>query len=268
MTRTLVWAALLMVVAACSPAPASPSSGPSGSASASASTSASAPASTSASAPASTLPSPSASAGVPATRLAGYAKKLDAGTYVFDNATPNVTMRVPSEWYLSEAMPRHFGLHRDNVVVDESLRVWYDMRVASGDLRCPEEPALGVGHRALDLIQAYERDDRLVVTTPKRISLGGLHGSVISVGIAPGWKHDCPFMKGVPSVPLFVDDNVPDEPAFWGVSGAERLRLMILDDGRGSNVIVMVDSTNGKTLDKLEATARPVLDTFRFETGD
>ena len=252
MTRSLVCAALLLVVAACSPAPTSLSSPPS----------------TRPSPAASAAPSTDASAADPATRLAGFAKKLDAGTYVFDNATPNVTMRVPAEWYLSEAMPRHFGLHPGNVLDAESVRVWYDMRVASGAQGCPEEAALGTGHRALDLIQAYESDDRLVTTTPQRISIGGLYGSVISVGVAPGWKRDCPFTKGIPGVPLFLDDNVEGEPAFWGVSGPERLRLMILDDGRGSNVIVMLDSTNGKTLDELEATVRPVLDTFRFETGD
>jgi hypothetical protein len=43
---------------------------------------------------------------------------------------------------------------------------------------------------------------------------------------------------------------------------------MILDDGHGSTVIVMLDSTSGKTLDDLESTVRPVLGTFRFETGD
>ena len=75
-------------------------------------------------------------------------------------------------------------------------------------------------------------------------------------------------MKGIPGVPLFLDDNVEGEPAFWGVSGPERLRLMILDDGHGSNVIVMLDSTSGKTLADLESTVKPVLDTFRFETGD
>lgn len=252
MTRTLVCAALLLAVAACSPA----------------STSVSSPPSTPPPAAASIAPSTSVSAAVSATRLAGFAKKLDAGTYVFDNATPNVTMRVPAEWYLSEAMPRHFGLHPDNVLDDESLRVWYDMRIASGARGCPEEPALGTGHRALDLIQAYESDDRLITTTPQRISVGGLQGSVISVGVAPGWKQACPFTKGIPGVPLFLDDNVEGEPAFWGVTDPERLRLMILDDGHGSNVIVMLDSTNGKTLDDLEATVRPVLDTFRFETGD
>ena len=127
---------LLMAAAACSPAPASPSSAPSASVSA----------------PASTAPSPSASPAESPTRLAEVAKKLDAGTYVFDNATPNVTMRVPAEWYLSEAMPRHFGLHPDNVLDSESVRVWYDMRVASGARDCPEEAALGTGLRALDLI--------------------------------------------------------------------------------------------------------------------
>jgi len=252
MTRTLVCAALLMAVAACSPAPASPSSAPSASVSA----------------PASTAPSPSASPAESPTRLAGVAKKLDAGTYVFDNAAPNVTMRVPAEWYLSEAMPRHFGLHPDNVLDSESVRVWYDMRVASGARDCPEEAALGIGHRALDLIQAFTSDHRLIATTPQRTSIGGLDGSVISVGVAPDWKQDCPFMKGIPSVPLFLDDNVEGEPAFWGVSGPERLRLMILDDGHDSNVIVMLDSTSGKTLADLESTVKPVLDTFRFETGD
>ncbi len=251
MTRTLVCAALLLAVAGCSPAAVSP-----------AATSA-----TSAAPSQSTAAPPASASAVAPTRLAGYAKKLDAGTYVFDNATPPVRMELPAEWYLSEAMPRHFGLHPDDVLDAESLRVWYDMRVASGAHDCPEEPAVGTGHTALDLIEAFESDDRLVATTPERISIGGLQGNVISVGVAPGWKQDCPFMKGVPTVPLFLDDNVADEPAFWGVSGPERLRLMILDDGRGSNVIVMLDSTSGKTLDGLEATARPVLDTFRFETG-
>ena len=115
------------------------------------------------------LPLSSAST-VRATRLAGVAKKLDAGTYVFDNTTPHVTMQVPASWYLSEAMPRHFGLHPDDVLDAESVRVWYDMRVASGAQGCPEEPALGARHRALDLVQAFTSDDRLVATTPQQFS--------------------------------------------------------------------------------------------------
>jgi hypothetical protein len=252
MTRALVCAALLMAAAACSPAPASPSSAPL----------VSAPASPSATP--STSPSPATAS---PTRLAGFAKPLEPGSYVFEDALPNVTLEVPADWYLSEAMPRHFGLHPDNVLEAESMRIWYDMRVASGARDCPEEPALGAGHRARDLLQAFTSDSRLVATTPQPVSVGGLDGNVISLGLAPDWKRDCPFTKGIPSAPLFLDDNVDGEPAFWGVSGSERLRLMILDDRHGSNVLVMLDSTSGKTLNELQARVQPVLDTFRFETG-
>jgi hypothetical protein len=202
------------------------------------------------------------------TRLIGVAKRLDAGAYVYDFALPHVTLRVPASWYLSEAMPRHFGLHPDDVLVDESLRVWFDMRVASPDPACPEEPASGVGHSAADLVTAFRANPGVVATAPEPVSIGGLDGQVIDVGLAPSWKAACPFTNGAPSVPLFLDDNVPDEPAFWGITGPERLRLMVLDDRNGSNVVVMIDSTSGTTLDALEATAKPVLDTFRFAVGD
>ena len=93
------------------------------------------------------------------------------------------------------------------------------------------------------------------------------HRHDIDVALAPSWKTDCPFNEGVASVPLFLDDNVDGEPAFWGVSGPEKLRLMVLDDRHSSNIVVMIDSTSGKTLDGLEATVRPVLDSFRFDLG-
>ena len=245
---------LSLALAACSTSP-------------SASTSITAPAA--ASQPQSAAPTTSvAPSVVPPTRLTGVAKRLDAGTYVYDFALPHVTLQVPASWYLSEAMPRHFGLHPDDVLVDESVRVWFDMRIASTDPACPEEPASGVGHTAADLVTAFSTNPGVVATAPRPVSIGGLDGQVIDIGLAPSWKAACPFTDGAPSVPLFLDDNVADEPAFWGVTGPERLRLMVLDDRHSSNVVVMIDSTSGTTLDALEATAKPVLDTFRFAIGD
>lgn len=107
----------------------------------------------------------------------------------------------------------------------------------------------------------------LEATAPKPISIGGLDGAVFDVGVASGWTASCPFSDGVPSVTLFVDDNVADESAFWGVSGAERLRLMVLDDRHSSNVLIVLDSLSGTTLDVLDTTAKPVLETFRFLAG-
>jgi hypothetical protein len=43
---------------------------------------------------------------------------------------------------------------------------------------------------------------------------------------------------------------------------------MVLDDRHSSNVVVMIDSTSGTTLDALETTVQPVLDTFEFAVGD
>ena len=214
--------------------------------------------------PPASSPAPSASA---PTRLAGVAKRLDAGTYVYDQAQPNVTLEVPDHWYLSEAMPRHFGLHPEDVSVDESVRIWFDMRVASTDPACPEVPQAGVGHSAGDLVRAFTTNPGIAASAPKPFSVGGLDGQVLDVGLAPDWKQACPFTDNVPSVPLFVDDDVEGEPAFWGVSGHERLRLAVLDDRHGSNVMVTIDSTSGTTLDALEGTAKPILDTFRFAVG-
>jgi hypothetical protein len=250
MTRALFPAALLLVIAGCAPAsaPRSPAVAPSA-----------------ASAP-SADPTASPSAAAP-TRLTGVARRLSPGRYVYDMATPHVTLEVPANWYLSEAMPRHFGLHPGDVLVDEAVRTWFDMRVASTDPTCPEIPQSGIGHSATDLVAAFTSDPRLRTSRPAPISIGGLEGQVVDIGLAVDWTASCPFSDGVPSVPLFLDDDVVDEPAFWGVSGPERLRLMVLHDGRGSNVVIMLDSTNGATLDELEATVRPVLDTFRFTTG-
>ena len=216
------------------------------------------------SSPPTASPAPSA---VAPTRLAGVAKRLDAGTYVYDQAEPHVTLEVPAHWYLSEAMPRHFGLHPEDVSVDESVRIWFDMRIASTDPACPEVPEAGVGHSAADLVRAFTTNPGVSASTPTPFSVGGLDGQVLDVALAPTWKNACPFTDGVPSVPLFTDDNVEGEPAFWGVSGHERLRLVVLDDRNGSSVMVVIDSTSGSTLDALEATAQPILDTFRFAVG-
>ncbi|MFL5686433.1 MAG: hypothetical protein ACJ77D_10310 [Chloroflexota bacterium] len=251
MTRILVCAALLLAVAACSPAAVNESSVPGASAVVAASAEGTASAST---------------RRTPA-RLAGFAKLLEAGPYIFEDAMPHVTLDVPADWYLSETMPRHFGLHPGDVLENESLRIWFDMRVASKDSGCPETPQAGVGHLARDLVSDFTSDRRLSTTTPKPVSVGGLTGQVLDVGVAADWKRDCPFDKGKRAAPLFLDDNVDGEPAFWGVTGPEKLRLMVLDDGHSSNVVVMVDSTSGTTLDQLETAVKPVLDSFRFQTG-
>jgi hypothetical protein len=250
MARALSLAALLIVVAGCAPAPSPPPSP-------------SIPA-TPAGSPS---PAPSAQAGTNVTKLSGVARPLRAGRYVYKDAFPQVTFEVPKDWWLDQTMPRHFGIRPMDVLAEDSINTWFDMRLASTDPTCPEEPQPGVGPGALNLAHAFKSTHGVAATSSQQMRIGGLDGVMFDLGLDPTWDKACPFTDGVPSVPLFVDDGIDGEPAFWGLTGSERIRMIVLDDRHGSNVLITIDSATGKTLDSLSAAAMPVLDTFRFELG-
>jgi hypothetical protein len=252
MPRCLSLAALLIVVAGCSPA-TSPSPSPS------------APMATAM--PASASPAPSVEAATRASRLAGMARPLSAGRYVYEDAFPHVTFEVPTDWWLAETMPRHFGIRPMDVLAEDSINTWFDMRLASTDPTCPEEPQPSVGPGAMNMAHAFKSTHGVITMGSTPIKIGGLDGVAFDLGLDPTWTKACPFTNGVPSVPLFVDDGIDGEPAFWGVSGPERIRMIVLDDRHGSNVLITIDSATGKTLDALWAAAMPVLDTYRFDLG-
>jgi hypothetical protein len=250
MPRSLSLAALLIVVAGCSPAVATSPS-----------------ASIATTPPASASPAPSVQARSDATRLAGTARPLRAGRYLYEDAFPHVTFEVPKDWWLAETMPRHFGIRPMDVLAEDSINTWFDMRLASTDPTCPEEPQPGIGPEATNLAHAFKSTHGVVTMGSTTTRIGGLDGVVFDLGLDPTWTKACPFTDGVPSVPLFVDDGIDGEPAFWGVTGPERIRMIVLDDRHGSNVLITIDSATGKTLDALWAAAMPVLDTYRFDLG-
>jgi hypothetical protein len=210
---------------------------------------------------------PSASLRI-ASRLAGIGRPMAAGTYVYEDAFPHVTFDVPNGWYLDETMPRHFGIRPKGMPADDSFIVWFDMHVASKDPSCPEEPSVGAGHAAADLATSFHVNSGIVATRSVVAGVGGLTGQVFDISLSPDWKGTCPFSDGHPTVPLFVDDNVEGEPAFWGVGGDERIRMIVLDDQHAGNVLITFDSASGSTVDAIEAAAKPVLDTFRFDVAD
>ncbi len=198
------------------------------------------------------------------TRLATARFEIDQGSYIYDLAQPAVTFTVPEHWLMTETFPRHFGLRPDNFVAEDSIRTWYDMRIAAKDGACSEAPEPGLDHTAADLLADFIARPGLEATTPRPITLGGLGGHWVDLDLADGWTTPCPFTDGVAAVTLFVDDAVPDENAFWGVSGPGRMRLFVLDDGVASNVLITIDSAGGASFDDLVAAAMPVIETFDF----
>lgn len=255
MQRILLAAAALIVLVGCSPAtssvaPASPV----------------APSIAVTGSPA-TDPEPSGPPTTAVRRLAGIGRTLDAGRYVYDQAFPHVTLDLPADWFLDQSMPRHFGIRPKDLPVEDTFDVWFDMHLASKDPSCPEEPEDGVGHAASDMASGIANHAGIVATRSARSNVGGLSGTRFDVGIAPSWKAPCPFSDGKPTVPLFVDDDIAGEPAFWGVGGPERIRFIVLDDQHGSNVLITLDSSSGTTLDAIEAAVSPVLQTFAFDVA-
>ena len=208
-----------------------------------------------------------ASAAPASSRLAGMGRRLEAGQYIYEDAFPHVTFELPQDWYLDEAMPRHFGIRPKDMAEEDTFIVWFDMHLASRDPSCPEQPRAGVGHAASDLEGSFHANPGVVSTRSVLAGVGGLPGHSFDVWLAPTWKGTCPFSDGHPTVPLFVDDDVDGEPAFWGVGGKERIRMYVLDDQHGSNVLITFDSASGTTVDAIEAAAMPVLKTFHFDIG-
>jgi hypothetical protein len=210
-------------------------------------------------------PAPSAAAASGPARLEGAAFAIVPGTYAYDLAAPAVTLAVPDGWLMTETFPRHFGLRPTGLPSENSLRTWYDMRVASRDPACPEAPDPAFGHTAADLLAAFTSRPGIVATAPEPVVIGGLAGHVIDVRLDEAWTEACPFTVGLPAATLFVDGDVPDENAFWGLGGTdERMRIYVLDDGAGSSVLITVDAVDATTLDVLVDAAEPVLASYDF----
>lgn len=224
-------------------------------------------ASTTPTASTSTATSPTVAASLSIRRLAGFEQRLAAGTYEYRETAPSTSFTVADGWNVTWTMPRHFGLRPLAAASsDDTISVWYDMRLSATGPECAEEPLAGVGHTAADMVDGLTTRAGLVTTTPEPITVGGLDGQWFDVRLAHDWTIPCPFTDGVPSVTMFLDDEVPDEPAFWGVSGPdERLRFIVLDDGGGSNILLVVDATTPASFDALIDEAMPLFETFRFE---
>ena len=151
-----------------------------------------------------------------------------------------------------------------------SVSTWYDMRIAAKDAACTEQPEPGVGHTASDLVADFTTRPGIVATTPEPVSVGGLEGQSFDLALSPDWTATCPqFPELGAGVPLFIDD-LPDDllvngNPYWGVSGTERLRMIVLDDGHGSTVLITLTAPDAATFDRLVAVTMPVIDTFAFD---
>lgn len=193
---------------------------------------------------------------------------LAAARYATQLVVGRLTFALPAGWSSADLSERDFTLHLDAGPIDDTVKVFTDMRRASKDAACTEDPQAGVGATADLLAQDLIGDPNLVVTQAGSIDLDGRHGRVVDVSLAPGTTRTCPFSNGQPTIPLIVD-TIPGQGAFWGIGpDKEKIRLIIVDALPDHNVVIALDSAAGTSFDALVNATMQVVGSFTFEAGD
>lgn len=204
--------------------------------------------------------------------------ELAPGRYLVRSNVGPSTFVVPPGWQISTMGLLDYSLAPVDAKPDDSVRVFFNMHIAAKDAACTEAPEPGIPATVAAIVDDLVNENRIAVSAPVDIEVGGLRGKMLDVRIAPTTTATCPFMTdGSPTVPLFVDDAAyvtghqgPDisNGPFWGVDRDDRLRVVVLDrPGTGGNVMFIVNSADGTTFDDLVARSMPIIESFTFDTG-
>jgi hypothetical protein len=186
---------------------------------------------------------------------------LPAGTYTSRVFAPATTFTVPDGWVLAADDPTYLGLHP--VATDViGLHLFRDPVAEAQDKACPASAEPGIGKDSLALLAWMRSLKGLVVSTPSLVTIGGLSGSSVDIGIAADWTQSCPFANGLPTVPLIKNTDIDR----WVIAGDERLRLFLLDAPGGGTVVVDIDAFDGTQISALISAATPIVKSLQFAT--
>ncbi len=185
---------------------------------------------------------------------------LPAGSHTSAAFQPAVTFTVPDGWELATDSPTYLQLRPLGSEV-VGIHLFRDAVAASQDASCPSIAEPGVGAGSTELVAWMRGLKGLVVSTPAMVTVGGLRGVAVDVGIAAGWTESCSFANGLPTVPLLVGKA---NDLRWVMAGNERLRMYLLDVPAGGTVIVDVDAFDGTLIDSLLGGAAPIVKSFQF----
>jgi hypothetical protein len=170
---------------------------------------------------------------------------------------------VPDGW---ERTADQAGFHQIRPFGSEvaSVNLFSRPAAAVQDGACTAAADTTVGTTSTDLVTWIGERPGLVVSTPAMVTIGGLTGQMVDIGIKDGWNQSCPFANGLPTVPLL---NGGTAGYHWVVYGDERMRLYLLDLPDGGTVGVAVDSVDGSVIDQLISQATPIVKSLQLKTG-
>jgi hypothetical protein len=122
---------------------------------------------------------------------------------------------------------------------------------------------LGIGTRPTDIATWLGTLPSLAVSTPTAISIGGLAGVQLDVyAVGNPLTHTCWFSQELGGDLSLADPDNPDQQFIVYSNGATR--LILLDRGDGSTLLIGLEIEDKAGWDVLRAEAMPVVDSFEF----
>ncbi len=206
--------------------------------------------------PSSTSPpgAPSASLGIPA---------ASAALYISTGFLPQVTFPFPAGWTIDVDEPAEWrilptGSTHAGAEDGTSDAIAIHVRIAASAADCSGVPQPGVSQAPTDIATYWAQLPGLATTAPQPVTIGGLTGVVLDIGMSKSWTKPCPYSGGTPTVPLIVgltNTNL-DQPIQAGWSA----RVYLLGLNGGTLAIYVQDVSGGSHFTEYGA----IVQTFQF----
>ena len=211
---------------------------------------------------------------------------VDAGTYKSQYITPRLdagavaewapdfgalTYTVPAGWANSADFPEQFKLKPTaDFALDRAgspdglheIELHWQYAANAQNAGCTSEELTSVPRTVDGLVGWIRALPSLDAGAPSEITIHGLHGRWLDVGLSPSWKTSCPGETQPIAVFLTEAGNAGDT---YAIVGNARVRLIFLDLGAGDILMVDVLSANPARFDSLVAQAMPIIESFIFE---
>ncbi len=175
---------------------------------------------------------------------------------------------VPAGWSVGQGDSPL--LMRRNDPGTMSVSAILDVAPHTQEATCPDAADPGAGRTVAAMADWLTRVPGLVTTTPAPVEIGGYQGLVIDVSVVPGWTTpECYFDN--PIVMTFADP-APVSPD-GGVSIREfverdsHARYILLDLGKGHNLLIEIKAPDEASWDDLVEAAMPIVESFQFIPG-
>jgi hypothetical protein len=192
---------------------------------------------------------------------------LTAGTYATELFEPGLTYTMPEGWQNTSDLegevgflPPGYSLEGADAGGSEYIVVFTSVRAENrkcSTLAEAESDEPGVARTPEAMAAEFQARPGLVTTDPEPVTIGGLSGLVMDIGMAPGWTGTC-FYWDEPAVQLI--GGVPPSEFDHGIIPGLTMRLYLLARGTSTLAIEITDFSDGAHLDGYSA----IVEQFEF----